>query len=126
MSGDIDYLSAWSYASGNDAVKVAEGAVVTLLDAHRNLVDNRSPGLPALAPWTDLTHSALARKVIGRLMDAGWRPPTSDEIQSATRHFVEPCDCGHGRRDHVGYGDGTGECEAAGCECAVYAERGWE
>ena len=39
---------------------------------------------------------------------------------------LEPCDCGHGRRDHASYEDGDGECETETCPCEVYEARGWE
>ena len=38
---------------------------------------------------------------------------------------LEPCDCGHPRREHTGHEDGDGECERDECECGVYEARGW-
>lgn len=86
---DMDYLSAEFYAGGKDGVQVAETWVTTLLDAHANLRENRPPGNP-LPNWEDMTHGALARKIVGRLLDAGWRPP-SDVERAAAVAWVAAC-----------------------------------
>lgn len=78
---DMDYLSASSYADGDDTVRVAQRWVRNLLDAHTSLLDRR--GDAPLPGWEDMTHDALARKILGRLLDAGWRPPSDMEIAAA-------------------------------------------
>ncbi len=111
---DMDYLSAAFYAGGKDGVQVAEQWVTTLLDAHANLRENRPPGNP-LPNWEDMSHEALARKIVGRLLDAGWKPPT-DEERTAAVEWVE-----EGNRRYDAWWKSLTDAERA--ECLEYGSK---
>jgi hypothetical protein len=81
---DIDYLSAWFYGDGADAIETAEIRVGVILDAWQEVALVRAArGLPQYPGWEDLSPAAIARKVIGYLLDAGWKPPSAEEIAAA-------------------------------------------
>lgn len=83
MSSDFDYLSAASYADGTDPISWAETRIAMLLSVRDNVRFNRPPELPPLPAWSDLGDDALSRKILGTLLDAGWRPPPESAIQAA-------------------------------------------
>lgn len=82
---DIDALSAVAYASGKDPLTVAERWINLLLDARDTMRQRAANGLPPLPGWDDTGNAAVARKAIGRLLDAGWHPPTEAEVGAAVR-----------------------------------------
>lgn len=62
----------------------------------------------------------------GELSTEALRARVSELETAARRPRLEPCACGHARREHASYEDGVGECEDESCECEVYEARGWE
>jgi hypothetical protein len=74
--GDIDGLDDWAYALGKDPLVYAETSTATLISAHELVIASRAED-PATFPGysLDLSTEALARRIIGTLMDAGWTPP---------------------------------------------------
>ncbi len=81
---DICALSAAQYAAGRSPIEVAEVAITSLLLV-RDAAARRSPDLPPLPAWPTTDDEALARKIIGGLLDAGWTPPTDTAITEAAR-----------------------------------------
>lgn len=86
---DLDYLSRWGYARGEDPIDVAIKRVATLAEVWTTLQEREANGLARLPAWQDITSAALARKVVGALLDAGWRPPT-DEVLAEAQRRVNP------------------------------------
>lgn len=80
---DIDHLSGAAYES-NDPIDWATHLVKCLVEARETALKRRSRGLAPLPAWVDTSTEAVARKVLGRLMDAGWRPPADVEVDQAT------------------------------------------
>jgi hypothetical protein len=80
---DIDYLTACSYASGMDPIQAAEERIATLLDVATVVAGRAARGLPPLPAWPDASPEAIARKVLGLLLDAGWQPPSDETVQAA-------------------------------------------
>lgn len=73
MTSDINDLARICYEAGVDPIDYAEGELEILIGVH---------ALVATAPperrsgyWTDLSTRALARRILGNLLDAGWHPP---------------------------------------------------
>jgi hypothetical protein len=73
---DIDFLARHAYGLGIDPVDYAEGYVTSAIDVHLNVAASRFED-PATFPGycLDLTTGALARRIVGILLDAGWTPP---------------------------------------------------
>lgn len=80
---DIDYATAAWYANGNEPLDVAEQRTALLLEAAEDMAERAARGLPALPSWPDTGHRAVARKILGLLLDAGWRPPSDEAVQAA-------------------------------------------
>jgi hypothetical protein len=87
MSDDIGFLAASKYAAGKSPIDVAEGSIVTLLTVHTNLLLRAAAGRKPLPAWQDLSFAALARKIVGELLDAGWEPPSDEDIRAAAEHL---------------------------------------
>ena len=65
---DIDFLAAFAYSTGQDPIDyAAENVIRAHIDAHLH---------PASYPGDmDPATSALSRRILGDLLDAGWTPP---------------------------------------------------
>lgn len=76
MTGDINALARISYESGIDPIDYAEGQILLLMKAHGRVMLARTLN-PAAFPGfgIELTPEALARRIIGNLLDAGWTAP---------------------------------------------------
>ena len=85
---NIDALSAASYARGEDpidvAIQIAEIQIYVLGEVERGRSEN-----PASFPGFvgDTTSRALAGRIIGHLLDAGWTPPSTDHIAALRRQI---------------------------------------
>jgi hypothetical protein len=73
----IDEAAKLSYEAGIPAVDFAEGQIVALLRSTRAAVLEQVLATDAAADWftPDLSDAALARRIIGALMNAGWEMP---------------------------------------------------
>lgn len=71
---DLSPDAQTSYESGISAVDYAEGEIVGLLAIHARLVA-ALPTNPAYLGGLDLSPDALARRILGALMNAGWQMP---------------------------------------------------
>ena len=83
MSDDIDALSAAAYEGGRDPIDWSVTSITAILTARQTMVTRAENGLPALAGWHDVSDEAVARKVIGSLLNAGWSPPSDEAVQAA-------------------------------------------
>ena len=76
MTDDINGLARFAYDIGINPVDYAEGDIEALINAHFMVAASR-----AIEPGTfpgysiELTTDALARRILGNLLDAGWHPP---------------------------------------------------
>jgi hypothetical protein len=78
---DIDGLSAYAYEQGILPLDWAITSVNTEILAWTHVVIGRlenPESFPGYHP--DLTITALARRIVGNLLDAGWRIPGSTEL----------------------------------------------
>ena len=65
---DIDFLAAFAYSTGQDPIDYAtENVVRAHIDAH--FTPDTFPG------EVDPATAALSRRIVGDLLDAGWRAP---------------------------------------------------
>lgn len=85
---DIDDLSASAYAGGKDPLDWATHLVTSLLAARSTCERRELSGLPPLPAWSDVSDDAVARKVLGHLLDAGWTPPTDADVRDAAARAV--------------------------------------
>lgn len=76
----IDGLSAYAYSHGTDPLDHAIQAAQTSIDIYLTVVAARYEN-PECFPGYDPEPSIekTARQIIGRLLDAGWTPPTIKE-----------------------------------------------
>jgi hypothetical protein len=69
MSDDtISELARLSYAAGIVPVDYAEYLIMLVLEVHRTVEELQVPD-------ADVSAGALARRILGSLLDAGWTPP---------------------------------------------------
>lgn len=81
IPADICTIARMSYERGRDPVEFAETCVVEVnLHAYLAITTSRADN-PASFPGylLELTPDALARRIIGGLLDAGWTSPTGPE-----------------------------------------------
>lgn len=88
MSDSIDDLSGSAYGGGMDPLDWATHLVASLLSARSTCQQRELNGLPPLAAWPDVSDQAVARKVLGHLLDAGWTPPTDAAVREAAARSV--------------------------------------
>ena len=77
---DIQGLAKFAYDRGIRLLDWAEGHITQIIDVHLTVWPSRltDPGtFPGYA--IDLTTEALARRILGELLDAGWTPPDPPE-----------------------------------------------
>jgi hypothetical protein len=87
---DIDGLSAWAYEQGTDPLDWGIACAETAITAHLHVCVGRAVD-PASFPGysRDLSVEALARRIIGNLIDAGWRIP-GDSGTPTPGELLEP------------------------------------
>jgi hypothetical protein len=86
---DIAYTAQVQYEHGVDPIDWAIEQTRITIDAREFVREARATN-PALVPWygPDLSDEALARRVVGHLLDAGWEPPVikpEPPVPNATR-----------------------------------------
>lgn len=77
IPADIDVIARMSYERGQDPVEFAEACIVqNHLRVYLSIIIGRAEN-PAAFPGylLELTPDALARRIIGGLLDAGWTSP---------------------------------------------------
>lgn len=76
MSSDIDWMASSAYAQGKDPIDYAAEWLTTLIETHHDVMVGRAKN-PASFPGYCLavTDEALALRIVGELLDAGWTPP---------------------------------------------------
>lgn len=82
---DIDNLAASAYADGTDPIKWAETIASNMIMLHHEVTTARATN-PNLFPGVagDVTRDGAARRIIGALLNAGWSPPTAEQIRERT------------------------------------------
>jgi hypothetical protein len=84
MSADpryIDHLAKYAYHLGTSPMEWAEKHITMLVDIHQ-LVGATRADEPDTFPGycIELTTDALARRILGELLDAGWTCPDAAEV----------------------------------------------
>lgn len=81
-TSDIGEAARLAYAAGIDPIDWAEGEITALIGVHRELVKlNVDMGVE---PGGDLSDGAMARRIIGLLMNAGWLVPGGFDLPEVT------------------------------------------
>lgn len=93
MSDDIDALAAASYAAGNNAIDEAVDRVALLFETRDEVIASRAKDPNNFPGFGRHDAVVVARRAIASLLDAGWKPPTTGEVQAAAAHARE-----HSRR----------------------------
>jgi hypothetical protein len=76
MTDDISALARLSYDMGVDPIDYAERQIRIHIEVHQTVVASRAVApetFPGFSP--DLSLDALARRILGNLLDAGWKAP---------------------------------------------------
>lgn len=64
-----------AYAKGQNGIEIAEGWIAAHVDATLTVHKARTESPMAFPGYGDATPEETARRIVGRLLDAGWRPP---------------------------------------------------
>lgn len=73
---DISPLAKVAYEQGYHPITFAEMTVRVLIEAHANVIAGREINPDSFPDFpVELTASALASRIIGNLLDAGWAAP---------------------------------------------------
>lgn len=81
IPADICVIARMSYESGRDPVEFAETCIVrNHLDVYLSITSARAEDAATFPGYLlELTPGALARRIIGDLLDAGWTSPAGPE-----------------------------------------------
>lgn len=66
------------YEHGKTGIQIAEQWIVAHLDALLAVTDGRTKNPMAFPGFGDGTSEETARRIVARLIDAGWRPPDTE------------------------------------------------
>ena len=73
---DISALDRYAYEHGHHPLDWAEYVVGSLIDVHLTVVGDRLDDPDSWPGYTiEPTIEALASRILGELLDAGWTPP---------------------------------------------------
>ena len=77
MTSDICFLASFAYDNDVDPVDYATGHVIqTHIDVYLTVLAARAEDPAAFPGYVlETTTTALSRRILGDLMDAGWKPP---------------------------------------------------
>ena len=75
-ASDIGEAAQLAYAAGIDPVSYAEHEITALITVHRQMA--RVCVAMGAAPDGDLSESAMSRRILGLLLNAGWSAPTAN------------------------------------------------
>ena len=71
-------LARLGYEHGKSGIHIAEQWIVAHLDALIAVHDGRAQNPMAFPGFGDGTAAETARRIVARLLDAGWRPPDTE------------------------------------------------
>jgi hypothetical protein len=71
-------LAKSSYADGANGIEVAEGWIAAHVHAVLTVQEGRAKDPKAFPGYGDGTPQETARRIIARLLDAGWRPADTE------------------------------------------------
>lgn len=79
----VEFAAQYAYDHGDDPLNYAVFLVQTAIEARDLVVEARSRD-PKLCPFYghDTSDAAVAHRVIGCLLDAGWTPPNTEARSS--------------------------------------------
>lgn len=66
------------YEGGQNGLEIAEGWIVACVSAVLAVQKGRAENPMAFPEYGDGTPEETARRIIARLLDAGWRPPDTE------------------------------------------------
>lgn len=66
------------YEHGKTGIQIAEQWIVAHLDALLAVTDGRAKNPMAFPGFGEGTSEETARRIVARLIDAGWRPPDAE------------------------------------------------
>lgn len=71
-------LARGDYAQGKNGIQIAEQWIKVHVDAVLVVNAARAQNLRAFPGYGDATPEETARRIVARLLDAGWRPPDAE------------------------------------------------
>ncbi|MFF4489474.1 hypothetical protein ACFY0F_23745 [Streptomyces sp. NPDC001544] len=67
-----------SYAQGKNGIEIAEQWIVSHVEALLAVTAGRAKNPMAFPGYGEGTSEETARRIVARLLDAGWRPPDTE------------------------------------------------
>jgi hypothetical protein len=89
MADDIDPLAAAAYAHGEDPIDVAVERIATLIEVRDEVLRGREEDPDSFPGFGPTDKFVIGRRIVASLLDAGWRPPPSDEVEDAANRSRE-------------------------------------
>lgn len=71
-------LARLDYENGKNGLEIAEGWVTACLHAVFTIREQRAKDPRSFPGYGDATPEETARRIVARLLDAGWRPADAD------------------------------------------------
>lgn len=78
MEAVVCELARMGYADGKTGIEIAEGWIVPCIEALLAVRDGRAKNPAAFPGYGEGTAEETARRIVARLLDAGWRPADAD------------------------------------------------
>ncbi|MEV5944669.1 hypothetical protein [Streptomyces sp. NPDC051994] len=78
MADVICGLAQFGYANGKTGIEIAEDWIIPHVEALLAVLDGRAKNPRAFPGYGEGTPKETARRIIARLLDAGWRPPDAE------------------------------------------------
>lgn len=73
---DVDPLARVAYRHGRDTIDWAIHLAKNEIEVRETILAARAEDPNAFPGYVlELTHEAVARRIVGNLLDAGWKPP---------------------------------------------------
>jgi hypothetical protein len=78
MTDVVCAIARMGYEGGKTGIAIAEQWIVAHLEAIISVREGRAKNPMAFPGYGDGTTEETARRIIARLLDAGWRPPDAE------------------------------------------------
>jgi hypothetical protein len=83
MADEIDGLAAFAYELGQDPITVAVDLVATMIKVRDEVLRGRQEEAGSFAVFGSAEPPVVARRIMASLLNAGWRPPDDEAVESA-------------------------------------------
>jgi len=71
-------LTRYEYGLGRNGLQIAEGTITTSIEVLIDVLNARAKDPNTFPCCGEASPQDTARRILGRLLDAGWRPPDTE------------------------------------------------